>query len=237
MPKIDNSYGANPIYCEYTINNKEEIKSLTVETKKKWGTLLMKIEYMESSEDNEFILDNEEKYIVNKPENIKIIFYSNDIKNISPFSVKITNTITPLNIVIIIIIILCALLGIILLVLFIVCIRRQRRNMAIIINQNRNYIIDVNNQGYTSDRLDTKNVINYLNQLKKVKFKDVKDKSLNINCPIELTPFDDNSEVVLTECHHSIHYDCLKVYITKNMNLKELRCFHCKNILYRFNNN
>lgn len=234
IPKNDNLYGANPLYCEYTINNYEKIKSFSIETKKKWGFLYMRIEYMESSEDNEFILDNEEKYVINKPEKIKIIFYSNDIKDSPPFSVKITDVFTPVNIVIIIIIIICALLGLIFLVLIIMCIRKQRRNMAIIINDNRNYIIDINNGGTTTERNE---LINYLNKLKIYKFKDIKDKSINFICPIEMTAFDDNSEVIFTTCHHTFHYNCLKEYINRNINLKELKCFICNKILFKYNSN
>ena len=35
----------------------------------------MKIEYFDEKEETEFILDNEEKYIINKPKNINIIFF------------------------------------------------------------------------------------------------------------------------------------------------------------------
>ena len=191
----------------------------------------MRIEFMESNEDNEFILDNEEKYIINNPKKIKIIFYSNDIKDSSPFSVKITNTLKPVNIVLIIIIIICALLGLIFFVLIIVYIRNKRRNMAIIINDNIHYIVDING-GTTTERIE---LINYVNKLKVYKFKDIKDKSINVNCPIEMTPFDDDSDVIFTSCQHTIHYQCLKDFITKNIYLKEIKCLLCNEPLYKYN--
>ena len=178
----------------------------------------MKIEYEEIEEDNEFILDIEQKYIINNPKIIKIIFQSNEKKENSPFLVKISNSSSPLNNNIIALITFAAFLGFILLILFIIYLRRQRRrNAAIIINNNANIFIDINNQGFSSER---NRMINYINHLKSVKFREVKEKSINNNCPIEMTPFDDNSDVIFTSCHHSFHYECLKQHISKNIDLK-----------------
>ena len=62
---------------------------------------------------------------------------------------------------------------------------------------------------------------------------EIKDKALNNKCPFEMEIFDDNSEVIFTSCHHSIHYDCLKAFIDRNNNLKEFKCFLCNNSLYK----
>ena len=35
----NSSYGHNPLYCEYTIYNKNSIESLTINTKINWGSL------------------------------------------------------------------------------------------------------------------------------------------------------------------------------------------------------
>ena len=58
----------------------------------------MRVEYFDSGEDKEYILGNDEKYLINKPKNIRIIFCSPDKKNTSPFAVKISDTLTPTNI-------------------------------------------------------------------------------------------------------------------------------------------
>ena len=100
-------------------------------------------------------------------------------------------------------------------------------------NNNRNIIIDINNVELTSERND---LMNYFKCLKPLKFKDIKEKSNNITCPIEMTSFEENSNVVFTSCHHSFHYECIKQYISKNIDLKEFKCFLCNNILYKYNN-
>ena len=233
LPKNGNLYGANALYCEYTIENNEEIKSLQIQATKKWGTLYMKIEYEEMEEDSEFILDNEQKYIINKPKTIKIIFQSNEAKGNSPFFVIISNALTPLNIAIIVLIIFGLFVVIIIFILLIVYFRKQRRrNTAIIINNNGNIFIDINNQGYSTERIG---IMNYINNRKSIKFKQIRDKSINNICPIEMTPFEDNSDVIFTSCHHSFHYECIKRYIASNNNLKEFRCFFDHTILYKNN--
>lgn len=237
LPENDKFYGAYALYCEYSINNYDEIKSLTIQTIKKWGTLYMKIEYFDEKEDTEFILDNEDKYIINKPKSINIIFYSNDKKESSPFSVKISNTLIPKNIVIISIIIICSFILVIIIIFLIIYLKKLKKDRArtIIINNNRNYIIGINKGEFTTERNE---LLTYLlRHFKKEKFKEIKEKSLNNCCPIEMTPFDDNSDVIFTSCHHTIHYSCLKEHATKNIHLKEVKCFLCNNILYKYDSN
>ena len=197
----------------------------------------MKIEYFDEKEETEFILDNEEKYIINKPKRIIIFFYSNDKKPSSPFSVKISNTLTPINIVIISIIIISSFVLLIIIIFLIIYLRKLKRNRTrtIIINNNRNYIIGINKGEYSTKRNEL--LAYLLGHFKKEKFKEIKEKSLNNCCPIEMTPFDDNSDVIFTSCHHTIHYDCLKEHATKNILLKEIKCFLCNNILYKYDNN
>lgn len=196
----------------------------------------MKIQYLDIAEYNEIIFDNEQKYIINKPKSITIIFQSTEARTTSPFSVKISNALSSINIVIITIIIFVSFLVLILFILFIIYIlKRQARhmqNMPIIINNNRNFIIDINNVGFNSER---NGLMNYFRCLKPIKFKDIKEKSINNICPIEMTPFDGNSDVIFTSCHHSFHYECLKQHITKNIDLKEFKCFLCNALLYKYN--
>ena len=52
----------------------------------------MKVDYLDSGEDKEYILGNDEKYLINKPKNIRIIFCTSDKKNTSPFAEKISDT-------------------------------------------------------------------------------------------------------------------------------------------------
>ena len=235
IPQNNQFYGINPLYCEYTIINYDEIKSLTVQTKKKWGSLFMQIQYMDSGEDKELIFGDEEKNIINKPKIIKIIFSSNEIKENQPFSVKIYNTLLPANITLIIEIIFLIFLGFIVAILIFICVKRQKKNTIIIQhNRNNNYIINNKNiLGSNSDRV----LINYVNKIKPVKFKDIKNKVINKNCPVEREPFEDNSDVIFFSCYHAIHYDCLKEHISKNQNLKELKCFYCNRIYYKLNEN
>ena len=197
----------------------------------------MKIEYFDEKEDTEFILDNEEKYIINNPKSIKIIFYSNDKKTSSPFSVKISNTLTPINIVLISIIIISSFIFVIIIIFLIIYLKKLKRNRTrtIIINNNRNYIIGINKGEYSTERNEL--LIYLLKQFKKEKYKEIKEKSLNNCCPIEMTPFDDNSDIIFTSCNHTIHYDCLKEHATKNIHLKEIKCFLCNNTLYKYDNN
>ena len=127
IPENNKFYGINPLYCEYTIINYDEIKSLTVQTKKKWGSLFMQIQYMDSGEDKELILGDEEKNIINKPKMIKIIFSSNEMKENQPFSVKIYNTLLPTNITLIIGIIFLIFLGFIVFILIFIYMRKQKK--------------------------------------------------------------------------------------------------------------
>ena len=237
MPENEKFFGTYALYCEYSINNYDEIKSLTIQTIKKWGNLFMKIEYFDEKEDTEFTLGNEEKYIINNPKSINIIFYSNDKKTSSPFSVKISNTLTPINIVIISIIIISSFVLVIIIIFLIIYLKKLKRNRTrtIIINNNRNYIFGINKGEYSTERYELLTYI--LKNFKKKKFKEIKEKSLNNCCPIEMTPFDDNSDIIFTSCHHTIHYDCLKEHATKNLNLKEIKCFLCNNILYKYDSN
>ena len=231
LPENNNLYGINSLYCEYTIHNYDEIKSIKIHSKKKWGNLYMKIEYLDSGEDKEIILGNEEKYNILKSKNIKIIFESKTMNNISPFSIKISNSLGPINIAIIILIIVAFFILFIVVLLSFIYIKKKRKNMK----ENINIIENINIQNDVNDMCITErnDFINYINQLKNVKFKEIKHKSLNNKCPFELEIFDDNSEVIFTNCLHSFHIKCLKEHIDKNINIKELKCFLCNNNLYK----
>ena len=140
LPQNNKLYGYTPLYCEYNINNKDEIKSLTIQTKKNWGNLIMKVDYFDSGEDKEFILGDEEKYLINKPKNILIIFSTLNKKDTSPFSVKISDSFTPTNITLISICAFSGFLGIIIIILLIIFYKRKmrkRNRLSIIINNNR----------------------------------------------------------------------------------------------------
>ena len=236
LPENNKLYGTNSLYCEYTIHNYDEIKSIKIHSKKKWGKLYMKIEYLDSMEDKEIILGNEEKYNIYKSKNIKIIFESKNMNNISPFSIKISNSLGPFNIAIIILIIVAVFILFIIIILCYIYIKKKRKNIKTYINNN-NENINIKNDGYYGCNTERNDFINYINQLKIITFKDIKDKSLNNKCPFEMELFDDNSEVIFTSCQHSFHIKCLKAYLDKNINIKELKCFLCNYILYKGKDN
>ena len=234
------SYGFSPLYCEYKLNNKDEIKSLTIETKSNWGEVKMKVKYEDLLDDNELVLGNGDKYIINKPKMIIINFYSNEVRETSPFSIKISSSSMPINNTIISIISFCGVLFIFIIVIIIFIYRRkmQRRDLRLAIIINNNNINGVNNiimtnpiYGLNSERVG---LINFLNQIKPIKFKDIKAQSKNTKCPIDIEYFTDKSDVFFTTCSHSFHYHCLKDYVSKNNNLKELKCPLCKTILFTY---
>jgi len=225
------------------LKNKEEIKSFTIETKSNWGEVKMKVKYEDLEEDNELVLGNGDKYIINNPETITIIFYSNEVRNISPFSIKISSSSIPINNTIISIISFGGVLVIFIIILAIIIYRRrmQRKNqgLAIIINNNNinginNFIMTNSPPEQSSDRVG---LMNFFNQIKPIKFRDIKDKSINTKCPIDLVDFTGKSDVFFTICSHSYHYHCFKDYIYKNNNLKELKCPLCKALLFSCNIN
>lgn len=230
LPENDHLFGKNALYCEYTVHNSEEIESLTIHSKKIWGKLYMKIEYLDSLEDKEFTLGNEEKYNIYKSKKIKIIFQSNDVQNNSPFSVKISDTLSTFNSLVLLFIIACAFLFIIFSIICFLYIKKQKKKMGIILGNDINRNIIVHNMGYNSERNE---LINYINNLQIKKYKEIKEKSLNNNCPFEMENFDDNSEVIFTKCRHSFHINCLREYINKNIEMKEFKCLLCNNSLYK----
>ena len=71
----------------------------------------MIIKYIDSYDDKIFTLGNKEKHVIQNAKDIKMIFNSNEIRNNSPFSVKITETLTPANILMITIIIVLVFVG------------------------------------------------------------------------------------------------------------------------------
>ena len=232
-------YGANNLYCEYTIYNKDLIESFTIQTSKNWGSLKMHIKDFYSSKIKEYVLGDGDKNILNKCEEIKIIFESNLQNNINPFTIIIMDTFSPINKIIISAIISFSCIGIIIIVIVLICwYKKRKRNRFVrsdgVDNLNNIYINNINiiNNNTSTDRIGLKN---YLNRMKAIKFeeieKNIKDLN-NIKCPIDMENFEQDSDVILTECFHVFHYDCLKTYIEKNHKLKELRCPLCNHILY-----
>ena len=237
LPKHNNSlYGTNKLYCEYTVYNKDSIKALTIQTSKKWGSLKMHVKYFYSNQINEIILGNQDKNIILNSEVLKIIFESNIEKDISPFVVSISNALSSLNKYIITLIAFCSVLGIITIIILLIiwCKRRKK----IVINNNINNLnnIYINNINFIND-MSTERIglMEYLNRIKPVKFKEItKNKKgiKNMKCPIDLENFQQDSDVILTECLHLFHYDCLKTFVEKNKKLKEFKCPLCNHILY-----
>lgn len=235
LPENKNiNIGYFPLYCEFRINNKDKISSLEIESIKNWGNITMNIKYMDSDEEI-FILGNGDKNVINDPELIKIIFYSNEVKdNNPPFSIKITNTSKSIDIKIISIISFCGFLAILIIILIVIIYRRrmQKRNNGMPIVTA--YIITNPSQGSLTER---NGLMNYLSIISPQKFKNVKEKSKNTKCPIDIEYFNDKSDVYFTKCSHAFHCDCLKNYICSNNNLKELRCPLCNSVLYSCNTN
>lgn len=224
------------------MKNKDEIKSFTIETKSNWGEVKMKVEYEDLDADNELVLGNDDKYIINSPKMIEIYFHGNEARDTPPFSIKISNSSMPLNNTIISIISFGGVLVIFIIIIMIILYRRrmQKRNTGLAIIINNNNINGINNFIMTNplpEPSDRVGLMNFLNQIKPIKFKEVKDKSKNIKCPIDIEYFNDKSDVIFTKCFHSFHYVCFKELVSKNNNSKELKCPLCKGILFTNNIN
>ena len=233
----DTLYGIKGLYCEYSIYNKDEIDSFTIKTNKNWGKLIMKIKhYYSSNNEEKIILGDGDQYIIKDPEEIKIIFESDYQKNIIPFSVNIIDTYNTWNkIRLLIIIISTFVILVCLLVLYILWKKRRKKILIGQIHRNNlnhfyiNNFNTINNYNISSGRIGLKN---YLNHLKPIKFKEVEKDATNNKCPIDMENFELNSDIILTECLHLFHYECIKTYIEKNSNLKEFKCPLCNHILY-----
>jgi hypothetical protein len=225
--------GYFPLYCEFMLNNKDRITSLVIETTKNWGNINMKIKYMNSGEDI-FILGNGEKNIINEPKLIKITFHSTEVKDNLPFSIKITNISTSIKITIISIILFCGFLGIIIIIIVVIICRKrmEKRNNRITILSA--YMVTNSTQGSSTER---DGPMNYLNQIIPKKYINIKDKTKNTKCPIDIEYFNDKSDVYFTKCSHTFHCNCLKDYICSNNNLKELKCPLCNSVLYSCDTN
>ena len=239
LPVHDKSlYGANKLYCEYTIYNEDSIGSFTIQTSKKWGSVKMHVKYFSSSKINEIILGNGDKHIIMDSELIKIVFESNNEKNTPPFEVKITNTLSSISKYIISLIVFCSVLGIIGIIILLIMWCRRRRRRKIVINNNINNLnnIYINNINIISDSSSGRiSLMNYLEIVKPIKFSEVnldKNELKELKCPIDLEFFESDSDVILTECLHVFHYDCLKTFIEKNKAKKELKCPLCNASLY-----
>jgi hypothetical protein len=239
LPMHDKSlYGTNKLYCEYTIYNEDSIGSFTIQTRKKWGSVKMRVKYFTSSKINEIILGDGDKHIIMDSELIKIVFESNNEKNTSPFEVKITKTFSSISKYIIALIVFCSVLGIIVIIILLIIWSRRPRRRSIVIKNNINNLnnIYINNINVTSDSSSGRvSLMNYLEIVKPIKFHEVnlnKNELKGLKCPIDLEYFQPDSDVILTECLHVFHYDCLKTYIEKNKMKKELRCPLCNTSLY-----
>ena len=237
LPAHNNSlYGANKLYCEYTIYNRDSIESFTIQTTKKWGSLKMRVKYFFANIMNEIILGNQDKHIIMDSEILKIIFESNSEKNESPFVVEISNTFSSINKYILVLIIVCSVLGLIGVIIFIIIWCKRRKKIVInnnINNFNNFYINNVNIiNSMSTDRID---LTNYLKRIRPIKFSELnknKKEIKNMKCPIDLENFEPDSDIILTECFHLFHYNCLKTFLEKNKQLKEFKCPLCNHVLY-----
>ena len=232
----NSSYGHNPLYCEYTIFNKNSIESLTINTKINWGSLKAIIKYNFIETNYEIILGNGDQNIFKDVEEFNIIFESNIVKNTTPFEIQIINTVTKINKKTLIYIIILSLLGVlVIIIIFIICYRRRKKFIMDNTIKNLNNIYTNNINSTEDESTERMGLMNYLNMLKPIKFKEInknKKEIKNLKCPIDIENFDLDSEVILTECLHLFHYDCIKVFIEKNKALKELKCPLCKRVLY-----
>ena len=233
-------YGVYGLYCEYSIYNNDDIESLTIETKNNWGKLKMRIKYLYSNDIREMFLGDGDTIVLKDSEEFKIIFESNNQKNTSPFSIKISDSFKPVKRVIYLIIILCVFVVIIILIIVIICIRRKKKFLiSANINNNLNglYFNNINNINYINGINNTERIdfLYYLKKIKLRKFKEVQNETrdlINTKCPIDIENFEPDDEVILNKCKHLFHYDCLKTFIEKNKTKKEFRCPLCNNPLF-----
>ena len=230
-------YGVYGLYCEYSIYNNDAIEALTIETKNNWGTLKMRIKYLYSNDIREMFLGDGDTIVLKDSEEFKIIFESNNQKNTSPFSIKITDYYQQVKRVIFLVIILCVFVVVIILIIVIICIRRRKKfSISTNINNNLNDIY-FNNINYINGINSTERIdfMYYLKKIKSRKFKEVQNETsdlINTKCPIDIENFEPDDEVILNKCKHLFHYDCLKTFIEKNKTKKEFRCPLCNNPLF-----
>ena len=104
-------------------------------------------------------------------------------------------------------------------------------------NLNQIYMNNINIANSVNTNTDRIGLMNYLNGLKSIKFKEIKNDTTETKCPIDMENFELDSDIILTKCIHMFHYECLKMYIEKNNYLKELKCPLCNCILYSNKNN
>ena len=229
-------YGIENLYCEYTIYNKDSIDSFTIQTTKNWGNLKIQAKLFYSTTIKEIILGNGDKNIINNAEELKIIFESDSQKNLKPFEIKIVDTFSPFNKIIIAGIILFSFILVLIIIILLIIWCKRRKRMAMnnnIFGLNNIYINNINIiNDISTDRIGLKN---YLKMIKAVKFQEVEKNIKDIKnkkCLIDLENFEPDADVILTECFHVFHYECLKTFIEKNHKLKELKCPLCNHVLY-----
>ena len=200
----------------------------------------MKIRYFTSQNEKEIILGDGDQYVIREAEEIKIIFQSDNQENIFPFKVKIIDTYNTFNKIILpSVTIGVFVLLVILLIVFIIWKKRRKRIFLENLNNfngnnvNQFYINNINTiNNDIINNTDRIGLMNYINQLKPIKFKEIKNQAKNTKCPIDMENLEPDSDVIFTECLHLFHYDCLKMYFEKNSNLKEFKCPLCNHTLY-----
>ena len=107
----------------------------------------------------------------------------------------------------------------------------KRNNRVTIVSA---YMVTNSTQGSSTERIGP---MNYLNQIFPKKYINIKEKTKNTKCPIDIEYFNDKSDVYFTKCSHTFHCNCLKDYICSNNNLKELKCPLCNSVLYSCDTN
>lgn len=236
--EVDGKYGIPYLVCKYTYENDNKKKNVLVNVKRRRGTEKKAIMYLAAVFFDDSFADrliDKYDYLVSveKGRDIHVYYFTTESFFQSPFMIYVKAEKPGVSITLIITIILVIAACIICSVsIFIFSKRLARRNAF----AQRNMMIGVvvNQQGQPigiqeSEEDIKKRKLNQLEELLKEnmmqrEFNDSLGK-YNLNCTICLEEYTSKSTVCLTPCNHVFHYDCITVWLTKN--LLNSKCPNC----------
>jgi hypothetical protein len=241
-------YGAQNLYCHWQVKNVDSSNPLSLNLTNFLNpgesTLVMEI-YSSNGQRQYQTFNNQNAYWVISPgvSSLHFHFFTDSAYKYNPFQLSLKDGVSSINTISIIISIAAVVVSCFALsILLIRCSkrliqRRLERNLQLQqpdIPNNPQINIVNNYVGRTQEEVlkINKEILDkmLITDLKSVKYSE-KLNVFEINCTICLEDFNERSDVIVLECKHIFHFDCLKDWLLKN--LLHPKCPNCNyNVLF-----
>ena len=232
LPKIDNQYGKEYLFCSYKIKNLNPSSTIYIEVKKEENySSSFDLFIQNKLDDGLFPIEGTfNSYKIKKIENFNLTYHSKISFKNKPFEViiKLDKFKIPIKKIIIICLVTIFFIAIIICILIIIYYKKEILSLNLFrnINAEREEELNIKEKNKSLAR-------EFINNIFPILYENIREKAKNTLCNFCLNEFNSKDQVYIGDCNHVFHFDEIKQWIYSEDSFHNT-CPECRNELICF---